>query len=84
MVVTILEHCLAALAFVPVDDVIINFDILIDAGYPDRAKKVVNYFEDIFIGRPDRRGIRKQSMFPNRFHVLTTASKVGTPAFNGL
>jgi len=38
-------RCLAALSFVSVDDVIINFDILIDAGY--RAERVVNYFEDI-------------------------------------
>lgn len=57
-------RCLAALAFVPVDDVVTNFDILIDVGYPDRAELMVNYFEDNFIGRPDRRGIRRQPLFP--------------------
>jgi len=60
-------HCSSVvllLWLVPVGDFIINFNILIDAGYPDRAGKVVNYFEDIFIGRPDRRGLRKQPMFP--------------------
>ena len=54
---------LAALAFVPVDDVADSFDALTDAGYNDQAEPVVNYFEDNFIGRPDRRGIRKQPTF---------------------
>ena len=55
--------CLSALAFVPLDDVVNSFDALIDAGYNDQAQPVVNYFEDNFIGRPDRRGIRKQPIF---------------------
>lgn len=42
----------------------IAFDTLVDAGYPDRAAPVVNYFEDNFIGRPDRRGNRRNPLFP--------------------
>lgn len=42
----------------------IAFDTLVDAGYPDRAEPVVNYFEDNFIGRPDRRGNRRNPLFP--------------------
>jgi hypothetical protein len=62
---------LAAVIFLPVDDVIANFDTLIDAGYPDRAEPVVNYFEDNFIGRSDRRGICKQPTFPiNSWNVF--------------
>jgi hypothetical protein len=54
---------LAALAFVPVTDVEEAFDNLIDAGYPDIAEPVVNYFEDNFIGRPGRRGNRRDPIF---------------------
>jgi hypothetical protein len=57
-------RCLAALAFVPHDDVVDSFDTLIDSGVDDHAEPVINYFEDNFIGRPDRRGIRKQPTFP--------------------
>jgi len=40
------------------------FDTVVDAGYPDRAEPVVNYFEDNFIGRPDRRGTHRNPVFP--------------------
>jgi len=55
---------LAAIAFVPVADAVDAFDTVVDAGYPDRAEPVVNYFEDNFIGRPDRRGTRRNPVFP--------------------
>jgi hypothetical protein len=50
--------------FVPVSDAVDAFDALIDAGYLDRAEPVVDYFEDNFIGRPDRRGNRQSQIFP--------------------
>ena len=40
------------------------FDTMVDVGYPDRAEPVVNYFEDNFIGRPDRRGNHRYPVFP--------------------
>ena len=55
---------LAAIAFVPVTDAVDAFVTLVDAGYPDRAEPVVNYFEDNFIGRPDRRGNCRNPLFP--------------------
>jgi len=40
---------LAAIAFVPVTDVVDAFGTVVDASYRDRAKPVVNYFDDNFI-----------------------------------
>jgi hypothetical protein len=62
---------LVALAFVLAADIITSFDALVDAGYSVRAEAVINYFEDNSIGRPDRRGIRKQPTFPiNSWNVF--------------
>ena len=36
---------------------------MIDGGYPVGAESVVNYFEDNFIGRPDRRDNRRNPVF---------------------
>lgn len=33
--------------------------------FPDDAQQIVNYFEDVYVGRPDRRNIRK----PIRFKI---------------
>jgi len=55
---------LAAIAFVPVTDAVDAFDTVVDAGYLDRVEPVVNYFEDNFIGWPDRRGNRRNTVFP--------------------
>ena len=54
---------LTAIAFVPVSDAVDAFDALIDAGYPARAEPIIDYFEDNFIGRPDRRGNRRSPIF---------------------
>ena len=40
------------------------FGTVVDAGYPDRAELVVNYFDDNFIVRPDRRGNRRNPVSP--------------------
>jgi hypothetical protein len=55
---------LAAIAFVPADDAVNAFDALVDVGHPEHAEPVVNYFEDNFIGRPYRRGNRRNPVFP--------------------
>jgi len=55
---------LAAIAFIPITNAVETFDTVVDAGYPDRTEPVVNYSKDNFIGRPDRRGNRRNPAFP--------------------
>jgi len=55
---------LAAIAFIPITNAVETFDTVVDAGYPDRTEPVVNYSEDNFIGRLDRRGNRRNPAFP--------------------
>ena len=59
---------IAAIAFVPVADVVISFEHLIDnTDFPEEVHSVLDYFEDTWIGRPNRRLIRR----PPRFdHVM--------------
>lgn len=51
---------LAALAFVPTDRVIESFDTLLESHSPSTAQRVIDYFEDTFIGRPLRRNGRRE------------------------
>ena len=45
-------HMIAAIAFVPVADVVTSFEHLIDSiDFPKEAQSVLDYFEDIWIGR---------------------------------
>jgi hypothetical protein len=53
----------AALAFVPPNDVIAAFEELCEQILPD-SQAFVDYFEDTYIGRPQRRG-RRAPMFRN-------------------
>ena len=53
---------IGALAFVPLADVPDAFDSLA-AHVPDELVPVLNYFEDIYIGRPNRRGARHNPLF---------------------
>ena len=47
---------IAAIAFVPVADVVTSFEHLIDnTDFPEEAQSVLDYFEDTWIGRPNRR-----------------------------
>lgn len=55
---------LCALSFVPEENVINVFDELVDSNLiPVEAQSIVNYFEDVWIGRPDRRNKRKEPYF---------------------
>lgn len=58
---------LNALAFVPVNDVITKFEELQETEYykdhEEELSPLINYFEDVWIGRIDRRGQRKQPTF---------------------
>ena len=47
-----------ALAFVPIDEVVGAFEELSEI-LPPESRPVANYFEDLYIGRPKRRGRRQ-------------------------
>lgn len=53
---------LPALAYVPVDDVVGAFETLSDV-LPAEAQSIVDYFEDTWIGRINRRGQRRPPTF---------------------
>ena len=58
---------IAALAFVPPHDVVNSFDelyVVIRNQYDGDAGKVLNYFEDIYIGRFRRNAPRRPPFFP--------------------
>ena len=51
---------IAAIAFVPLSDVVSSFEYLIDNNYfPEEAQPVFDYIEDTWIGRPNRRLVRR-------------------------
>ena len=54
---------ISALAFVPTADVVDAFDAL-SAVLPNELQEIMDYFEDTYIGRPDRRGVRRAARFP--------------------
>ena len=49
--------------FCTTDDVVASFEALSD-NLPAELDPVLEYFEDSYIGRPDRRGIRRNPLFP--------------------
>lgn len=53
----------AALAFVPVSDVVSSFEQLADS-LPENAQPFLDHFEDTWIGRPNRHG-RRPPRFPH-------------------
>ena len=57
---------IGALAFVPPADVTNAFDALA-AHVPDELVPVLDYFEDTYIGRPNRRGVRRNPLFSIAF-----------------
>lgn len=55
---------LSALAFVPTDSVVEVFEEMCDNNiFPPEAQEVVDYFEDTWIGRPNRRQQRRPPQF---------------------
>ena len=55
---------ITALCFVPVDDLDSHVDCLA-GNLPEELIPVLNYFEDNYIGRPNRRGAgRRSPLFP--------------------
>jgi len=78
---------LAALAFVPTDDVTTAFDDLMESIFyqanSDILRDLVNYFEDTWIGRPNRRGRgRSEPIFPHSLWNCYDASLDDLPKTN--
>lgn len=60
---------LGALAYVPLVDVASSFEAVLESDFyvqnePDLVE-LINYFEDTWIGRTDRRGRRREPLFPH-------------------
>ncbi|XP_076820927.1 uncharacterized protein LOC143466174 [Clavelina lepadiformis] len=72
---------LLALAFLPVDEVSDAFDELV-ADYPAEVMPLVNYFEDNYVGRRNRRGDRRQPLFPVHMWSVKARQDAGLPRTN--
>ncbi len=77
---------LAALAYVPEIDVVAAFENLLDSQYYTENERLlqplIDYFEDIWIGRIDRRNRRRQPLFPISLWNCYEAAKSGLPRTN--
>lgn len=75
---------LPALAFVPTNDVVNAFDHLCDQNmFPPELRAVVDYFEDTWIGRPQRRGRqRRQPLFAHTMWNCYDGVRDGLPKTN--
>lgn len=72
---------LPALAFVPTDSVVSVFEELSEA-MPADAQPVMDYFEDIYIGRPQLRGRRRPATFPIPLWNMYTRAEEELPRTN--
>lgn len=77
---------LAALAFVPVADVVNAFESLMDSTFyienEEAIKDLTNYFEDTWIGRPGRRGGRSDPIFQIALWNVNTSVLEDLPKTN--
>ena len=74
---------LPAIAYVPVDTVVRAFEILCDADIlPSEAEAVVDYFEDTWIGRPDRRNRRRPPKFKLEMWNVYESALLSQPKTN--
>ena len=77
---------LTSLAFVPTEDVVTVFEKLLDSQYfrdnEDTLLPIINYMEDVWVGRLDRRGERRQPMFSHDIWNLYSSVKDGLPKTN--
>ena len=77
---------LAALAYVPEADVMTSFENLLDSQYYTEnegfLQPLIDYFEDTWIGRMDRRNRRRQPLFPISLWNCHEAAKSGLPRTN--
>jgi hypothetical protein len=77
---------LAALAYVPEAEVMTSFENLLDSQYYTENERflqpLIDYFEDTWIGRMDRRNKRRQPLFPISLWNCHEAAKSGLPRTN--
>ena len=74
---------LAAIAYVPVSEVVTTFESLCDSDeYPEESQPVLDYVEDIWIGRPDRRLGRRPPRFAHDLWNYFTVAKEGATKTN--
>jgi hypothetical protein len=71
---------LPALAFVPIEHMSYAFEKLLEI-FPQEAMPIADYFEDYYIGRPQRRG-RRQPMFPLDIWNMHTRAEDHMPKTN--
>ena len=75
---------LSAVAFIPVTEVVAAFEKLsCDSGmYPVEAQSVLDYFEDTWIGRPQRRNRRRAPLFQHSLWNCYESVAAGLPKTN--
>nr|CAI5817093.1 unnamed protein product [Callosobruchus analis] len=74
---------LSALAFVPTTDVVEAFEILCDENMlPEDAQPILDYFEDTWIGRPQRRQHRRSPRFSHSMWNCFNTVVEGLPKTN--
>lgn len=77
---------MAALAFVPISNVVESFEELVDSPYfsehNDLIQPIVDYFEDTWIGRPGRRNQRRNPIFPHSLWNCYEATLEDLPKTN--
>ena len=72
---------LVALAFVPIQDVVAAFESLVE-DIPAELISLIDYFEDTWIGRLDRRDQRRNPLFPIRLWSIYDRVVQGLPTTN--
>ncbi|XP_068250365.1 uncharacterized protein [Palaemon carinicauda] len=74
---------LPAIAFVPTERLVSTFEELCDSDiFPPEVQEVLDYFEDTWIGRPDRRQRRRPPQFPHEMWNVYEAVLHNLPKTN--
>lgn len=74
---------LSALAFVPTPDVVTAFEYLVTSQhFPDEVEPVIEYFEDVWIGRPRSRTTRKPPLYQHALWNCYDVTLEGLPRTN--
>lgn len=77
---------LSSIAFVPEDQVVTVFEELTESAYyqqnEDDLQPLKNYFEDVWIGRPNRRGSRQRPKFAHNMWNVSESVRNDLPKTN--
>ena len=70
---------ISAIAFVPISNVVSYFEYLIENNdFPEEAQPVLDYVEDTWIGRPNRRFVRRPPRYDHVLWNCFDAARQGT------